>query len=105
MATVKTFPLGSLIHIRGSFADATPAPIDPDDVYFHISGPNLAATTYKYGVDPELFKTEAGEYYIDWNCSVAGTYYCKWYSSGVGQAATSDFSFIVSASKFEIPAP
>ena len=103
MAQIKTFALGSKIHVTGSFTNSLGVAADPDSVFFQISVPTTGKQQFEYGVDPEIVKESTGNYYIDWNNSRSGTYFYRWISTGVGQAAEPDGSWSVSTSKFGIP--
>lgn len=103
MATTKQWPLGSKIHITGDFYNSAGALADPEYVYFQLLVPLTGVVQKKYGVDPEIIKTDIGKYYIDHDNDKSGTYFYRWISTGSGQAAEPDGSFVVSTSKFDIP--
>jgi len=83
---VIEFHYGQLVRCECTFSTSDVS-VDPDDVYFAFRAPGDAATTtYHYGVDDEIVKTDTGDYYVDLDASTAGRWQYRWYSTGSGQA-------------------
>jgi len=93
---------GQLVHCSAEFKayiNGVLTLVDPSFVYFKFKRPGAVTTTYTYGVDTELVKSEVGKYYVDLDTSLySGTWYYKFYSTGDYQAAQQG-EFIVEVDK------
>jgi hypothetical protein len=96
---VNTYDKGDLIRLTGVFQDSAGADQDPDVVVCKVKTPTGTVTTYTYGTDAELIKESTGNYYLDFNADVSGTYFYRFHSTGNGKAAGEN-SFEVVASNF-----
>jgi hypothetical protein len=82
--------LGDLIRVTGVFRlQSTGGVIDPTNVFLSILDPDEGLTTYQFegGTDDEIIKDSVGTYHADIDAIIAGTWYYRWFSTGVGQAA------------------
>lgn len=91
---------GTKIRCKGTFSDADGDEQDPENVYFQFIEPEQDAVSYEYGVDPEVVKEATGIYYVDLDGSTIGDWKYRFYSTGVGQAA-SEATFTVRSSAFD----
>ena len=80
--------LGDLVRVSAEFRDAeTEALIDPDVVKLSVRTPSGVVTTYVYGADDALDRTEMGKYEQDVSADEAGRWFYRWWSTGEGQAS------------------
>ena len=78
---IKTYDIGDLIRLRGSFANLDGDSVDPTNVAISYRRETGSITTKTYPDDDEIVRTEAGEFYMDievdddgvWHYRVAGT--------------------------------
>ena len=85
---------GNLIKVTATFKDSTGTVIDPTVVSAQVQTPAKVDTTYIYGVGGQIIRTGTGVYYININTTSSGDWYCRWYSTGAGQAAAEVHFFI-----------
>lgn len=83
------YDVGDTVRATGTFTDPlnSDAAIDPAAVYVTVTDPSDNATTYQYGTDAEVVRSDAGVYYIDIDLDEAGKWTYRWYSTGTGKAA------------------
>lgn len=91
---IDAYDLGDLLRVTGTFTNSAGTVQDPTVVKFAFKNPAGSVTTYTYGTDAELVKSSTGIYYVDVNCSSAGTYFVRWYSTGTGQASEEDMFYV-----------
>lgn len=93
--------VGDAVICQGIFTTAaTGAAVDPTNVYFQTKTPSGTITTYTYGVDPEVQRLAVGQYTATVSATADGDWYCRWYSTGTGQAAE-EIKFNVKSSEFD----
>lgn len=73
--------------------------VDPAGVQLLVRDPANAVTTYTYGVDVGLVKDSVGNYRLDINLNLAGSWHYRWIGTGTNQAAA-EGSLICTASTF-----
>ena len=83
----NAYDVGDEVRCTGTFTDANGAAVDPTAVYVKVKDPSGNVTTYQYGEDPEVVKSDTGIYYVDVNVDEAGDWWYRFYSTGTGQAA------------------
>ena len=84
----NTYDIGDLIRITGTFVDVDGAEIDPTTVVAKFEDPSGNETSYTYGVDAELVKSDTGVYYFDIDIDEKGVWRYRQEGSGnVGAAA------------------
>jgi len=99
--TGNSYDLGELVRCSVIFTDTDGAEQDPEEVFFQVRAPGAAtATTYAYGVDGELLKSDTGNYYVDVDADTTGMWNWRWYATGAGQAAVKG-QFQVNPSEFD----
>lgn len=96
---MNSYHVGDKVRCTGTFETAAGTDTDPSAVLFKVETPSGTQTTYTYGTDAELVKSATGIYYVDVNCTEAGTWHYRFYSTGTGQAASEE-SFKVKDSFF-----
>lgn len=97
--TYNEYYPGNLVRVDGNFTDENNAPADPSTVSVKVRTPAGASTTYTYGVDPEVIKDSVGNYHIDLQPDLEGTWYYRWEGTGSIRAA-GDWRFYVKDSVF-----
>jgi len=75
---------------------------DPTTIAFRFRQPNGTETSYLYGVDAEIVRTSAGDYYVDVAYVAAGNWRFRWVGTGAVVAAV-EASANVSGSGFATP--
>ena len=81
--------IGDLAKLTGTFTDPdnSDAAIDPTAVFVAFTTPTGVTTTYTYGTDAELTKASTGVYNANVDCTAAGRWLYRWYSTGTAQAS------------------
>lgn len=97
--TSDIFQVGDSPRLKGTFTDAAGAVVDPATVTFKIKNPYGTITTYVYGTDAQLVKLSTGIYYVDFDVTIAGTWFYRFSSTGTGKAAD-EAEFTVEESEF-----
>jgi len=90
MAPVRlSCDMGDAIRVTSTYVDPfnSDTPIDPEDVMFSVRSPCGAVTTYVYGTDTEVVRTDTGVYHVDITIDAAGVWHVRGWSTGDGQAA------------------
>lgn len=92
------FPEGNLVHLESEFRDAAEALFNPTVVKISITTPAGDTTEYVYGTNVELIRSSTGIYYINVNTTdKPGRWRYRWWSTGTGQASSSNKIFDVVA--------
>lgn len=78
---MSTYDVGNKIRVTGTFTDPlnSDAAIDPTTVYCTVRSPAGVNTTYQYGVDSEITKSDTGVYYIDLPLTTTGNWSVRWW--------------------------
>lgn len=92
--------LGQEARITATFTDSAGAAADPTNVFCQIKEPDGTITSYQYGVDGEVIKSDTGIYYLDLDCDTAGWWAWRWYSTVSVQAAL-EGRILVNESEFD----
>lgn len=93
-----TYDLGDEIRVSAEFLDSDGDAFDPTTVLFAVRKPGGKLVQYTYGVHGELVKDSTGNYHVDVDGDLAGTWFYRFYATGTGKSAQ-DGQFIVKASK------
>lgn len=96
--TVKTYELGNVIKVSGSFTDSNDEPVDPSQVSVSILTPGKSLLSYVYNQGQEVKKEGTGIYYIEINANITGDWYVRFFSSG-SIISASEILFRVSSHK------
>lgn len=96
---MNEYDIGDEVRCKGNFATALGVATDPTAVFFKVRAPNGTETLYTYGTDAELQKASVGNYYVDVDATISGTWYYSFYSTGAGKTAGTD-KFVVKHSPF-----
>lgn len=76
----------------------TDTAIDPTTVKAWTRTPTGTVTIYTYGTDGALAKTSTGNYKLTFDVDVAGRWFCGFYSTGIGKAASDNVCVEVKSS-------
>lgn len=90
--------VGDVIKIAGNVKTDS-ADVDPSVVKAWTRSPSGTITTYTYGVDGAVTKINTGDYALTFDVDTAGTWWCGFYSTGTGKAASDDVRVDVQPSK------
>lgn len=90
------YNLGDLVRCTGTLKDADGVLVDPAVAVGWYRNPAGTVTTVNA---PTLVHDDDGVYHFDVNANAAGEWYYGFYSTGSGQAASSDERFSVRSSK------
>lgn len=92
--------VGDQVKVTGTITViATGDELDPSVVKGWTRTPSGTVTTYTYGTDSEITKTATGIYALTFDVDTAGTWWCGFYSTGTGKAASDDMRVDVQPSK------
>lgn len=95
------YDIGDVVRLAGSFQGSA-GPLDPGSVTGRFRIASAQPTSYTYGVDPQLVRDAVGQYHFDVEATESGTWYYRFESSGIGQAAA-EGTFRVRRSRFLPP--
>ena len=84
---INVYTQGELVRIAASFANGA-SPIDPANVFVNLRYPSGASATVSGST---ITNASAGYYYTDIDASSPGRWHYRWYSTGCGQAAKSNY--------------
>lgn len=90
--------IGDQVKISGNVKTAA-VDVDPSVVKAWTRTPSGTVTTYTYGTDSEVAKTDTGDYTLTFDVDTAGTWWCGFYSTGTGKAASDDVRVDVQSSR------
>lgn len=92
---MATYNLGDLVRCTGTLEDTAGTLVDPSVARGWYRNPAGTVTTVSA---PTLVHNSLGTYYFDVDASAAGEWYYGFYSTGTGQAASTDMRFVVESS-------
>ncbi len=84
----NTHDVGDVVRVWGYFTSGSQY-IDPDTVSLRVREPDGTVTTYTYS--GSVSRSTTGSYYKDLSVTSAGDWHYKFYSTGDGQAAESNY--------------
>lgn len=73
------YELGDLVRCSGAFTDSNGTATDPSAVLFDWRRPDNVKATYTYGTDAQLVKDSTGNYHVDLDADLVGTWYYRFY--------------------------
>jgi hypothetical protein len=91
--------LGEAVRVASEFTNSAEVVADPDAVFFKYRDPEGLITTLEYPDDAELVRDEIGNYHVDIELTIPGTWLWRSYATGTGRTAT-EGSFTVAPSEF-----
>ncbi len=94
---------GQLVRVSGAFTDSAGAATDPTTVKISVVRPDGRQITYTYLADSAVVKDSTGNYHIDLDGSVPGTWIYWWHSEGTGQAADERTFIVEAAAARDVP--
>lgn len=98
-ALATTHARGQVVRAAVVFTDSGGDEVDPTGVTARIKPPSGSTLVYVHGTDAELVKDEVGEYHVDVDANLAGTWYVRFEGTGTYQAAA-EHSFKVAVGAF-----
>lgn len=93
----NTYDVGDLVRVTGTLTDSAGDTLDPTAAYCKVKDPSGHVTTLVYGVDEALARDSSGVYLTDIDVDEAGTWYYRFYSTGIGQGASEAYFFVKSS--------
>jgi hypothetical protein len=93
------YDLGDLVRISAAWTNTAGAATDPTAVFVQVKDPAGETTLYTYGTDAALVKDSTGNYHVDVDANLPGTWRYRFYSTGTGQGAE-EARFSVGSSRF-----
>lgn len=99
--TETIYKIGNIVVCEFDFRNpaASNALVDPTNVFAAVKNPNGTITIYTYGIHAAVVKTGVGEYYVEINVNMAGTWKARGYSTGTFKGSE-ETTFEVAASEF-----
>lgn len=83
MSDCEEFDLGDDVRVSGVFKDTNGDEGDPTAVTFKFRPPGAASPTiYVYGTDGELVRDSLGNYHVDIDADLPGTWKWRWIAEG-----------------------
>lgn len=95
---MKTYNVGQMVRITGTWKDNTGALIDPQTVAFSILLPDGSLVTKTYLTDNEVAKDSVGIYHMDYTIVQDGRHWYSALSTGSG-ASFEETAFHVKKTK------
>jgi hypothetical protein len=95
---VNTYDIGDVVRLSANFNDTT-QDVDPAGVTFKIKTPVGTVVTLVYGVDGAVVKDSTGDYHVDYEPPVEGTYYYRAVGTTTNKGAA-ESRFVVRESRF-----
>ena len=92
--------LGDEVRVTGTWTNLAGTEIDAAVVLFQVKDPGRNITSYTYGVDAEVVKSDTGVYYVDVDGNKVGRWFVHFYSTGSGKASE-ESNFDIVKSEFE----
>jgi hypothetical protein len=83
------------IRLDARFFDDDDADTDPDTVTLMLMSPTGDATTYTYGTDANLGRTDTGDFYCDITPNESGRWHWRWTANGNGTTVANEGNFMV----------
>lgn len=84
---INIYTQGELVRLSASFADGA-SPINPGDVFLNLKYPTGASVLVSGSL---ITNASPGIYQTDIDASLPGRWHYRWYSTGCGQAAKSNY--------------
>lgn len=97
---MSDFVLGEAVRVSAEFRNAAGVVADPSAVLFKYRDPEGTITPLVYGTDAALVKDSTGNYHVDIDANMAGTWNWRFYATGTGQTAN-EGTFTVGESVFD----
>lgn len=91
---------GTPVRLTLALYDDDGNPVDPDAVTFKLMSPCGAVTSYVYGVDTQVQKASAGNYYADVTPDAGGRWPFRWETTGDSKTITKEGDILVQCSPF-----
>ncbi len=95
----NTYVKGTDVTVSAVFKNAAGVAADPTAVFFSVKDPEGTETDYTYGVGIAIVKDSTGNYHINVDANMPGTWHYRFYSTGTVKAAD-EGAFTVSPSNF-----
>lgn len=92
---MNAFDVGDVVRCNGVFTNAAGTTVDPGTVTFKVRDPSGDVTTYVYGTDIEVVRTDTGTYHLDVTVDESGTWRYTYVGTGVNACAGEQAFFIV----------
>lgn len=87
------YHLDNVGRLACTFATPAGVAVDPTTVSLTVKTPTTE-TTYVYGEDAEMQRSEAGSYFADIDLDEEGQWWYRWHSTGSGKAADENPLFV-----------
>lgn len=85
------YDVGRIVRVSCSFTTSTGLAFDPTTVIATIKKPGGVLATYQYGSGPDVVKDTTGQYHVDFEITLAGLWYYRWYSTGALKASSQSY--------------
>lgn len=97
---MSEFVLGEAVRVSAEFRNAAGTVADPTSVFFKHRNPEGTITPLVYPTDAQLVKDSTGNYHVDIDANIAGTWHWRFYATGTGKTAN-EGNFTVGDSVFD----
>lgn len=85
---INVYTQGELIRLSASFIGSDASPINPGDVFLNLKYPTGASISIS---GSSIINASPGIYQTEIDASLPGRWHYRWYSTGCGQAAKSNY--------------
>jgi len=82
----NTYDIGDVVRCSVTFATVAGTSTDPTAVTVYVHKPTHTSS-YVYGTDAEVVKSDTGDYYVDVTVDESGFYPVRWVGTGTLVAA------------------
>jgi hypothetical protein len=96
---INRYDKGDIVRVFGEFRNLAGALIDPTNLSIKFTNIDGVVTTYIYGTNAELARDSTGIFHADLVANLAGRWYYRWQSTGVGQGGQ-EGEFVVESGAF-----
>ena len=88
------------ISIPVNFKDTSGNDVDPTTVTLRVLNPWGSESTYVYGTDSEVTRSDAGDYVGAFTPDLEGRWHYRWQTTGTGTTGALEGNFLVQVSAF-----
>lgn len=93
--------LNAELRLEANFYNDAGDDTDPDAVACIVLSPYGIKTTYTYGTETNIGKTDTGDFYCDITPDKSGRWFFRWEATGNATTVVNEGNFLVQSSPFD----